>query len=110
LIHSTEQRTGNTEKMTNAKEEKVRVKIKRCDYATVEDIIELDDVAFGSSTYFGYMAGVLKDFFDRSLEFRNKISGKRVVAFPSAGSAGEECLESMENIIRTFNIVNITKG
>ncbi|VUT26001.1 MAG: hypothetical protein MASP_01274 [Candidatus Methanolliviera sp. GoM_asphalt] len=56
------------------------------------------------------MAGVLKDFFDRSLEFKEKISLKHGVAFASAGSNGEGCPESIENLIRSFNMVNIKKG
>ena len=108
-------RTGNTEKMAKAiaegiKEDKVDVKVKRCDYANVEDVIESDGIAFGSPTYFGYMAGVLKDFFDRSLEFRKRISGKKAVAFASAGSNGEGCLESIENMINAFGMEKAKEG
>jgi flavorubredoxin len=56
------------------------------------------------------MAGMLKDFFDRSLEFREKISGKPAVAFVSAGGRGEGCLESIENMINAFGMKRVREG
>ncbi len=48
------------------KVEGATAELERVDYATVEDPISCDAVAFGSPNYFGYMAGLLKDFFDRA--------------------------------------------
>jgi multimeric flavodoxin WrbA len=61
-------RTGRTEALANAVVEGVEslegasAKVKRVDYATVNDFISCDAVAFGSPNYFSYMAGVMKDF------------------------------------------------
>jgi len=65
-------RSGNVEALAKAvaegaeRVENVKAELKRVDYATVEDLISCDAVAFGSPNYFGYMAGLMKDFFDRA--------------------------------------------
>ena len=40
--------------------------MKRVDYATVNDFISCSAIALGSPNYFGYMAGLMKDFFDKA--------------------------------------------
>ncbi len=54
-------RGGNVEALAKAvaqgveKVEGATAELKRVDYATVEDLISCDAVAFGSPNYFGYM-------------------------------------------------------
>jgi len=70
-------RGGRTEALAKAVAEGVtsvdgaQARIKRVDYATVDDFISCDAVAF-SPNYFGYMAGLMKGFFDRALSIRKK--------------------------------------
>ncbi len=75
-------RGGNVEALAKVvaqgveKVEGATAELKRVDYATVEDLISCNAVAFGSPNYFGYMAGLLKDFFDRAWSVREKAAGK----------------------------------
>ncbi len=63
---------GNTEAMAKAVQEGVfssgaTVNLKKAAEATSNDLIDCDAVAFGTPNYFSYMAGAMKDFFDRVL-------------------------------------------
>ncbi len=64
--------SGNTEKMAKAFADGAKsvqgtdVVIKKAFDATLEDLLGCDAVAFGSADYFSYIAGALKDFFDRT--------------------------------------------
>jgi NAD(P)H dehydrogenase (quinone) len=84
-------RTGRTEALVKAIVEGVEsvkgasAKMKRVNYATVNDFISCDAIAFGSPNYFSYMAGVMKDFFDKALSIRERVAGKPSVAFTSGG-------------------------
>jgi len=80
-------RTGNTEALARAVAEGAKdlaeVSLKRVDYAIVNDVVMSDGVAFGSPNYFGYMAGMLKDFFDRAWSVRTSLGGKPFAVFTS---------------------------
>lgn len=71
-------RGGNVEALAKAVAEGAKsvegtiVELKRVDYATVEDFISCDGVSFGTPNYFGYMTGLMKDFFDRAWEERTR--------------------------------------
>ncbi|MCR6668899.1 MAG: flavodoxin domain-containing protein [archaeon YNP-WB-040] len=86
-------RSGNTETLAKAVAEGARsvegvnVELKRVDYATVEDMISCDGVAVGSPNYFGYMAGIMKDYFDKAWSVRDKLAGKSYVAFTCGGGS-----------------------
>ncbi len=64
--------SGNTEKMANAVAEGaqsiegVEVILKKAADATVDDFLSFDGLAFGTPENFGYMSGMVKDFFDRT--------------------------------------------
>ena len=109
-------RSGRTEALANSVAEGVKsvagasVKVKRVDYATVNDFISCDAVAFGSPNYFSYMAGLMKDFFDKALSIREKVSGKPSVAFTSGGGASDSALLSLERIISSFRLEKVADG
>ncbi len=94
-------RTGKTESLAKAvaggvnSVEGATVRIKRVDYATVEDFISCDAVAFGSPNYFGYMSSLMKDFFDRAWSIRSKVFSKPAVAFTSGGGSSSSALLSL---------------
>ncbi len=96
--------TGNTEAMAEAVAEGAKevtgteVIMKKAEEALVNDIIAADAIAFGSPTYFSYMAGVLKTLFDRAYLSRSQITGKPFAAFASGGGGQERALESIERI------------
>ena len=108
-------RTGRTEALAKALAEGVEskegsAKVRRIDYATVNDFISCDAIAFGSPNYFSYMAGLMKDFFDRALSIREKVTGKPAVAFSSGGGSREAALASLERMINSFKLEKVTDG
>jgi len=46
--------------------EGVDVVVRRAAEATVDDVLSASGIVLGSSVHFGYMSGMLKDFFDRT--------------------------------------------
>jgi NAD(P)H dehydrogenase (quinone) len=114
-------KTGNTEAMAKAvaegaQKEGAEVQLKRVDYATVYDVVHAYALAFGSPCHYGYMAGALKDFFDRMLEEEDvleKIRMKPAGAFVCNGEAdgAKEALLSIQKILYYyFGLFPVGKG
>lgn len=109
-------RSGNVESLAKAVAEGVRsvegatADLRRVDYATVDDLSSCDAVAFGSPNYFGYMAGLMKDFFDRAWSVREKIAGKPAAAFTCGGSSSNAALLSIERIFPAFRMEKVAEG
>ncbi len=79
----------------------VRVSLKRAADATLQDLIACDGLLIGSPEYFGYMAGMVKDFFDRTYtgaRGEKRIFKKPYAAFISAGNDGTGALTAIERI------------
>jgi Uncharacterized flavoproteins len=97
--------TGNTEKMANAVAEGARgiegvdVILKKAVDATLEDLLIADGFALGTPENFGYMSGMVKDFFDRTFYgAQEKVFRKPFVVFISAGNDGTGALRAIERI------------
>lgn len=109
-------RGGRTEALAKAVAEGAEsvdgasARVKRVDYATVDDFISCDGVAFGSPNYFSYMAGLMKDFFDRALGIREKVTGKPAATFTSGGGSSNSALLSLERMISSFRLQKIAEG
>ena len=109
-------RGGRTEALANAVAEGAReveetsATVKRVDYATVNDFISCHAVAFGSPNYFSYMAGLMKDFFDKALSIREKVTGKPAAAFTSGGGSSDSALSSLERMISSFRLEKVAEG
>ncbi|MFN2436890.1 MAG: flavodoxin family protein [Desulfotignum sp.] len=104
IYHS---QTGNTRLMADAvvkgidSVDSVTAILKPAHLATLEDLLTCSGLAIGSPEYFGYMAGQIKDFFDRTYypaRKSKKIFKKPYVAFISAGNDGTGALVSIERI------------
>lgn len=81
------------------------VVLKRAVDATSEDLLSCDAVAFGTPNYFSYMAGAMKDFFDRVFyTIRGKVDNKPYAAFSSAGGGGKGALDSVDGICRSLRL------
>ena len=102
---------GHTESMAQAvaqgagEIENSVVLMKRAQEATAEDLMECDGLVIGSPEYFGYMAGAIKDLFDRTYEKvkgQKRIYRKPFVIFISAGNDGRGALDHIERICRGF--------
>jgi multimeric flavodoxin WrbA len=109
-------RGGRTEALANAIAEGVNgvdgvsAKLKRVDYATVNDFVSCDAIALGSPNYFSYMAGLMKDFFDRALSIRERVTGKPAAAFTSGGGSSNSALLTLERMISSFRLEKVADG
>jgi len=79
--------------------EGVEVFLKKAAEATLEDLLACNGLAIGTPENFGYMSGMIKDFFDRTYESaQDKVFRKPFVIFISAGNDGTGALRSIERI------------
>ena len=97
--------TGHTEQMALAVCEGakaidgVEVILKKAADATLDDLLAADGLAVGTPENFGYMSGMLKDFFDRTYEgAKDRVFRKPFVVFISAGNDGSGALRAIERI------------
>ncbi|WP_205749389.1 flavodoxin family protein [Desulfopila sp. IMCC35008] len=82
-----------------SKEESVDIVCKRAGDATLSDLLHCDGLAIGSPEYFGTMAGMIKDFFDRTYNVaREKTIGLSYVVFVCAGNDGRGAITQIERI------------
>ena len=113
IYHS---QSGHTEKMARAVArgagsiEGVRVMLKQAAEAGMEDLVGCDGLVIGSPEYFGYMAGMIKDFFDRTYEAargRKEVFKKPYAVFISAGNDGNGALTQIERICLGYQFKKI---
>ena len=104
IFHS---QTGNTAMMAEAvaagaraiEASNVSVDLKRAEEATADDLLSADGLAIGTAENFGYMSGMIKDFFDRTyVSCHERVFRKPYVVFISAGNDGTGALTSIERI------------
>jgi len=112
IYHS---QSGNTEAAALAVAEGVNsVKnaqaiLKKASDTSPEDFISCAAVCFGSPDYFGYMAGMLKDFFDRTYyPTRRKVNDKPCGIFVTHGGEGRAS-KSIEQTCRSFCLMQVGK-
>jgi NAD(P)H dehydrogenase (quinone) len=53
-----------------------------------KDLLNYDAIVVGSPTYYGHMAGTIKQLFDDTVSFHGKLDGKVGAAFTSAANIG----------------------
>jgi multimeric flavodoxin WrbA len=96
--------TGNTEAMAKAIYDGAvsagaKVTLRKAADATAEDILDCDVIAFGTPNNFRYMAGKMKDFFDRVWVTIGDRTGSKVYAtFSSSGGGGRQAIQAIESI------------
>jgi flavorubredoxin len=102
IYHS---QSGTMELMANrftkgaAKEEDVAVTLKKAMNANIDDLLRCDGIAIGSPEYFGTMAGMIKDFFDRTFKIaQDKTIGLPFVVFVCAENDGRGAVMQIERI------------
>jgi multimeric flavodoxin WrbA len=108
--------TGNTQKMAHAVAEGARgiegvdVILKKAADATLEDLLTTDGFALGTPENFGYMSGMVKDFFDRTFYgAHEKVFRKPFVLFISAGNDGTGALRAIERIALGYKFKTVFK-
>ncbi len=83
-------RSGHTKRMAEeiakaAEEAGAEVDLLILEKVDVKSLMDYDCLVIGSPTYYGQMAGVVKEFFDRSVKIHGKLAGKVGGAFSSSG-------------------------
>ena len=107
IYHS---QSGNTEVMAKAVYEGAlssgaTASLKKAAEATSNDLIDCDAVILGTPNYFSYMAGAMKDFFDRVFyATRGKVDDKPYATFSSAGGGGKGTLDSVDGICHSLRL------
>lgn len=67
--------------------------------AGVEDLLWANGLLIGTPEHFGYMAGAIKDFFDRTFyPVQSRVDGLPYAVFVSAGNDGTGAVNSIERI------------
>jgi len=86
-------RSGNTKEMAQIiakamNEANLPTECKSVDKVKAEDLLAFDAIVVGSPTYYGHMAGPIKQLFDETVSFHGKLDGKVGAAFSSAANIG----------------------
>jgi len=113
IYHS---QSGNTEAMAKAVYEGAqaagsKVVLKKAAEANADDILGCDILVIGTPNYFGYMSGMVKDFFDRVwATIREKVGNKPYVTFGSKGGGGSQGTDSVDKICDGLKMVKVLAG
>jgi len=108
--------TGNTKAMAQAVAEGVKevagveAVLKEADQISVSDILNADAVAFGSPTYFSYMAGAVKAIFDKAYLSRSQLRSKPFAAFASGGGGEVKSVQSIESVAVSCGLRKVCEG
>lgn len=82
-----------------SREENITVDLKPAGEATLEDLLGCSAIAVGSPEYFGTMAGMIKDFFDRTYEeAKEETVGLPYILFVCAGNDGRGAITQIERL------------
>ena len=106
--------TGNTKKMAEAVAEGViahggNAILKHAPEADENDLLNCDALIVGTPNYFSYMAGMVKDFFDRVwFTVRDKMEGRPFACFGSYGGGGTPAIESVEHICEGLRMKRVS--
>jgi multimeric flavodoxin WrbA len=108
--------SGNTQKMAQKAAEGaqsiggVEVFLKKASDAKLQDLLSCHGLVIASPEYFGYMSGMVKDFFDRTYnEARGKkeIFKKPYAVLISAGNDGTGALNHIERVCMGYQFKKI---
>ena len=102
-------RTGNTKAMAElvaagAEAQGADVTLKDVEGMAQDAMLEYDAIIAGSPTYYGAMAGKLKEFFDASVAHHGKLAGKVGGAFSSSNNIGGGNETTVLNILHVMLI------
>ena len=86
-------RSGNTKQMAEIiaeamNEAKLPTECKSVEKVKAEDLLKYDAIVVGSPTYYGSMAGPIKQLFDDAVSFHGQLDGKVGAAFSSSANVG----------------------
>ncbi|UCF42903.1 MAG: NAD(P)H-dependent oxidoreductase [Planctomycetota bacterium] len=86
-------RSGNTKEMAQIiagamNKADLPTECKPVNKVKAEDLLGYDAIVVGSPTYYGHMAGPIKELFDETVSWHGKLDGKVGAAFSSAANIG----------------------
>lgn len=108
--------SGNTKKLAGSvaqgvtETENTHALFKHASNATAHDIKACDAIVICSPEYFGYMAGIIKDFFDRTyeeLKDDRSVYKKPYSIVISAGNDGNGALTQIERICMGYRFKKV---
>ena len=77
--------------------------------ATTEDLLACDAIAVGTPDYFSYMAGGLKDFFDRTYyPTQGSVTDKPCGIFVTHGGGGR-AVDSVKSVCSSFKFKSVVE-
>ena len=86
----------------------VRVRCVRCDQVQAVDLIEADGLLFACPEMLGSMAGMMKDFFDRTYyPVLDRLAGRPYALIVSAGSDGQGAIRQLERVASGWRLRSI---
>jgi NAD(P)H dehydrogenase (quinone) len=109
IYHS---RSGNTKKMAEIVAEGMNeaglpTECKPVSGVKAEDLLDYDAIVVGSPTYYGHMAGPIKQLFDDTVSFHGKLDGKVGAAFTSSANIGGGNETTIMGIIEAMLIAGL---
>ncbi|MHC4476928.1 MAG: flavodoxin family protein [Planctomycetota bacterium] len=86
-------RSGNTKAMAEIAAEAMNeaglaTECKSVEKVKADDLLSYDAIVIGSPTYYGQMAGPIKELIDETVGFHGRLDGKVGAAFSSAANIG----------------------
>ncbi|MHC4624089.1 MAG: flavodoxin family protein [Planctomycetota bacterium] len=86
-------RSGNTKEMAEIVAKSMNdaglpTDCKSVDKVKADDLLGYDAIVVGSPTYYGHMAGPIKQLFDDAVSYHGRLDGKVGAAFSSAANIG----------------------
>jgi NAD(P)H dehydrogenase (quinone) len=108
-------RSGNTKEMAEIiakamNEADLATECKSVDKVKAEDLLSYDAIVIGSPTYYGLMAGPIKQLFDDSVTNHGKLDGKVGGAFSSSANIGGGNETTIMSIIGAMLIAGMVVG
>ena len=108
-------RSGNTKEMAEIiakamNEADLPTECKSVSEVKAEDLLAFDAIVVGSPTYYGQMAGPIKQLFDDSVANHGKLDGKVGAAFSSAANIGGGNETTIIGIINAMLIAGMVVG
>ncbi len=85
--------------------------LKRATDATLEDLLAADGLLVGTPENFGYMAGLVKDFFDRVYyPAEGRVEGRPYSVFVCAGNDGTGAMRNIDRIAAGLRLNKVHPG
>ncbi len=96
--------------LAGAQTEVVDAQLLRAPDAGLAELLAADALLFVTPEKFGYMAGVLKDFFDRTFyPAQGQVEGRPYALIVAAGNDGSGAASAVERICRGYPLKPVTE-